>query len=44
MPIVRLRICSSDQTESVDNQVEEIDEVSDSDVPDLIDSQDNIEN
>ena len=54
--IVRLRIRLRDQTESVDNQVlkstiaatqtqvEEIDKDSDSDVPDLIDSQGNIVN
>ena len=54
--IVRLRICLRDQTESMGNQVlksaiatmqtqvEEIDIDSDSDVPDLIDSQGNIVN
>ena len=56
VPIVRFRICLRDQTESVDNQVlestiavtqtqvEEIDTDSDSEVPDLIDSQGNIIN
>ena len=54
--IARLQICLRDQTESVGNQVlksaiastqtqvEEIDIDSDSDVPDLIDSQGNIVN
>ena len=44
VPIVRLRIRLRDQTGSVDNQVEEIDKDSDSDVPNLIDSQGNIVN
>ena len=56
MPIARLQVCLRDQTESMGNQVlkytiasmqtqvEEIDIDSDSDVPDLIDSQGNIVN
>ena len=56
VPIVRLRICLRDKTETVGNQVlksviaitqtqvEEIDIDSDSDVPNLIDSQGNIVN